>query len=279
MTEYYVQQNSAEEQARIGRFVALALWVTFAGGLVVIGFILAARWWAPLIPVESEKRFADRYINLLVEQMEPGDQQLTNYLDALVRDLRNHLDLPAEFIVTVHIVNDADANAFAMLGGHVFVFRGLLESMPNENALAMVIAHELAHVANRDPLVSTGRAVLFALLLFSATGQGNFAGTGSELALLSYSREQENMADLKALETLQRRYGHVGGATTFFEQVLVTDVHGEDELPVLGLLSSHPQVRDRIDNLRAQTQRAGWLDGSGSPYPAQVEDALRGLNQ
>ena len=46
--------------------------------------------------------------------------------------------------MTVHAVQDPTVNAFATLGGHVFVFTGLVDSLDSENGLAMVLAHELA---------------------------------------------------------------------------------------------------------------------------------------
>ena len=42
-------------------------------------------------------------------------------------------------------------NAYATAGGQLVFYRGLLEAMPHENALATVVAHEIAHVAHRDP--------------------------------------------------------------------------------------------------------------------------------
>ena len=82
----------------------------------------------------------------------------------------------------MHYDDDADVNAFATLGGHIVVYPGLLEAVPDENALAMVLAHEIAHVRHRHPIVGLSRSA----------------------------------ADATALETLARAYGHVGGADRFF---------------------------------------------------------------
>ena len=189
MAEYYVQQNSPEERARIARFISRALTATFAGALVFAAFILAARWWAPMIPFSAEKRFADRYVGFFVDRMEPGDPVLMDYVTDLAKDLSEQMKMPAEFEVVVHYVDDPEPVAFATLGGHVFVFKGILESLETENALAMVLAHELAHLANRDAIISTGRAVLFSILLFSATGRDNWstrtADTATELCALA----------------------------------------------------------------------------------------------
>ena len=278
MAEYYVQQNSPEERARIARFISRALTATFAGALVFAAFILAARWWAPMIPFSAEKRFADRYVGFFVDRMEPGDPVLMDYVTDLAKDLSEQMKMPAEFEVVVHYVDDPEPVAFATLGGHVFVFKGILESLETENALAMVLAHELAHLANRDAIISTGRAVLFSILLFSATGRDNWstrtADTATELALLRYGREQERIADQIALGVLQARYGTVSGATTFFEQVLESMSVAEADSEIDRLLSTHPRLQERIDELREQAVKSGWGDGAETPYPPPVKDAL-----
>ena len=278
MAEYYVHHNSSDEQARIRRFVGWAVAVAMLIALLLMVFILAARWWLPLIPFTVEKRVTDNFIGLLLQHTDPADPVLADYLAELGDTLSAQQTTPGEFPVTVHLVNEADANAFATLGGHVFVYRGLLQSLETENALAMVLAHEFAHVANRDPLVSIGRAVLLSVLLYSVTGQGrlpaNLADLGGELALLSYSREQEQAADLAAQETLQRVYGHVGGASTFFAQMLSTDSDAKDSAAVPNWISSHPHTSERINALRAQAAKSAWVSGPQTAYPRRVRDAL-----
>ena len=70
----------------------------------------------------------------------------------------------------MHYDDDAVVNAFATLGGHIVVYQGLLEAVPDENALAMVLAHEIAHVRHRHPIVGLSRsaALGFALMLLGA---------------------------------------------------------------------------------------------------------------
>ena len=62
----------------------------------------------------------------------------------------------------VHYVDTAVPNAFAALGGHIAVTRGLYESVQSENALALVLAHEIAHVRARDPIAGIGGGLIAA---------------------------------------------------------------------------------------------------------------------
>ena len=89
-------------------------------------------------------------------------------------------------------------NAFATLGGHVFVCRGLMETLEDENSLAMIIGHELAHIKNRDPIVGMARGLTIQMLYSYITGDYsslNVSGLGSELGLSYFSREQEYSSD------------------------------------------------------------------------------------
>ena len=85
-----------------------------------------------------------------------------------------------------------------------------------------------------------------------------------------YSREQEEVADRLAVEALQRQYGHVGGATKLFEALQAT--YGDDEVPEI--LSSHPDIDDRIATITEFAREQGWGSEAAQPYPSDVQQAL-----
>lgn len=212
--------------------------------------------------------FADaltRYIPFSVEQKItlPGienstkDGPLVSYLQAVADRLAEAEDLPGDMTITVHYLDEDTVNAFATLGGHVFFFRGLLEKLPNENALAMLMAHEIAHVKHRHPIRSLGRGVVAALgfaVISSAAGDAiieNFIGGAGYLTILKYSRDMEAEADETAIQALESVYGHLGGADDLF-RVLQTEA-GNLEPPVF--FSTHPLTEDRIDVINAHTNK------------------------
>lgn len=85
--------------------------------------------------------------------------------------------------------------------------------------------------------------------------------------MLSFSRSQEEQADATALATLDRAYGHVGGADSFFR--LMLRQAGSREPP--RFLSSHPLTSQRIDALGALAAQRGWrTEGEITPIPAAV---------
>jgi predicted Zn-dependent protease len=240
----------------------LGLCVVLVGTLVLLADRLV-----PLVPFRYETAIAEGKV-----VRNPADAPIEGYLQELTGRLLRANPLPPDITVQVHYAGGPMVNAFATLGGHVVIYQGLLETVPDENALAMVLAHEIAHVRHRHPIASAGRGAAFgfALMLIGVDGGGMVQAAvsqGGALTMLSFSRSQETQADATALETLQRAYGHVGGADAFFRTMLQRA--GAAEPP--GFLSSHPLTPGRIDALAALAARNGWkADGERTPLPPAV---------
>ena len=195
---------------------------------------------------------------------EAENAPLRGELQALADRLAGHMALPAGLTVKAHYLDSDEVNAFATVGGHIFIARGLIERMPHENALAMVVAHEIAHVAHRDPAAALGGVVLLEVLAALVTTSGSqvpeelLLGPNA-LLLSSFSRDVEREADAAALEALAGLYGHVAEASTFFEAVL-----GLPQPPEL--LSSHPLTQERIDEIVETARERDWpLRGETTP--------------
>jgi len=193
-------------------------------------------------------------------------------LQDLADRLAPHMSLPEGLHVTVHYLDDDQVNAFATLGGHVFVLRGLIARMPDENALAMVLAHEIAHVANRDAAAALGGGVMLQLALSTIIGDVPESALGlvngpNALVVRGYSRTTERQADSAALAAVAGLYGHVAGTTTIFEIILR---EADPSIPAesLEFLSTHPLSRERVAEATALATRKGWpLTGRTTPLP------------
>ncbi len=272
MTEYR-HEISSEESSRIRRFLYVVAGGTVAVALVLLVAFLTAERWLLFISHDSERRFVDRYVALAKDHLlKPSDPVLQRYVEDLAQQLAAHMRPPEDLSIRVHVVK-GPPNAVATLGGHIFVLEGLLHTLSSENSLAMVLAHELAHCVNRDPLRSAGRGVLLEIAFSSARG-GNLAG--NQLLLTRYSREQERAADQEALAALNARYGHIGGATRLFEVLRATErdsaARGMGRPPEL--LSTHPAIDERIEAIRSSARANGWQALPTRPYPDDVKAAL-----
>lgn len=269
----YRHEISTDESRRIQRFLYIVAAGTTAFALILLVAFLTTDRWLLRISHESERRFVDRYVMVVKDRfLETGDPVLQRYVEDLTRRMGAHMHPPGDLNIRVHVVK-GPPNAAATLGGHIFVLDGLLHALDSENSLAMVLAHELAHCINRDPLRSVGRGLLLDIALSSAGGGGL---AGSQLLMRRYSREQEAAADHDALLALNAHYGHVGGAAGLFEALRPGDAESLPETgrPVRDILSTHPAIDRRIHAIRASADENGWPALETRPYPDEVRKAL-----
>ncbi|HEY9182159.1 MAG TPA: M48 family metallopeptidase, partial [Gammaproteobacteria bacterium] len=163
-------------------------------------------------------------------------------------------------------------NAFATLGGHIVVTSELYRLMPSENALAMVLAHEIAHVKARDPISALGSGASLALVFAFVSGEADgLAPQIAGLVQLGYSRSVERRADLEAVAALRAHYGHAGGGASLFE--VLAQQHDPVSGAVPTFLSTHPADAERIDELKRAA--ADW-DPSRQPLAPVRVPAPRG---
>lgn len=249
-------------------FTQLLVGIALLAVLAVAILAFAAERLAQRIPFEMELQLASQYRGQL-----PQRGPVTESLQALAERLAVAAELPPEMKITVHYVDDKTVNAMATLGGNIVVFRGLLEKMPNENALAMVLAHEIAHIRHRHPVMALGRGVVIGLTLAAIGGfsgndiTGRVLGDAGLLTVLSFNRAQEAEADRTAVAALARHYGHVAEADAPFRILQeLADTRGRGTVP--GFLNTHPASTDRIEAIRRQAREHGWsLEGARTPLP------------
>lgn len=246
--------NVARESvsAEFLRLLAGLLLVVVVAALVLH---LAGGWLARQIPFALERAWVGE--RLLVPPgigTEVAAARAQDHVQALARDLAAGMALPDGMTVRVHLVREEVPNAFATLGGHVLVTDGLYRRLPSENALAMVVAHEIAHLRARDPIAAAGGGAALTLLMLALGGDAEaLAPQLARLVQLGYSRHAEARADEVAIAALLRHYGHAGGAAGLFEALADYDAAGR-ELPAL--LATHPADAARI--ARLQEAARGW---------------------
>jgi predicted Zn-dependent protease len=177
-------------------------------------------------------------------------------LEALTRRLARHWP-DAYYDFRVGVIEDADPNALALPGGTIVVTNGLLDQVESENELAFVLGHEIGHFRNRDHLRQLGRGFALGLLTAVVAGEdGGMLSSGVvEGTARRFSRQQEEAADLFALELLEAEYGHVADATRFFERLTKK---GGRTGRVVGYFATHPLAADRVEHLRAAAATRGW---------------------
>lgn len=198
-----------------------------------------------------------------------GDAQehprIVAYLNQLAQRVMAHMPIPEDMEIVVHYSPDPVFNAFATVGGNLMFYKGLLSKMPDENTLAMVMAHEIAHVLHRDPVASLGGGVASTIALLGLTGSAGTGMAGSVLnnagvlTSMQFTRRMEELADDQAVAAVNALYGHVNGAASLFE--LFSQKRGDTTSKPAWLerfLSTHPRDADRIDGVASRAEKESW---------------------
>jgi len=188
------------------------------------------------------------------------DPEVAGYIDDLGQRLVRHsrrADIPYSF----KVVDDPETvNAFALPGGYVYVYRGLILRAENESELAGVIAHEIGHVVARHGAKLMTKKLGVAAIVQLVAGNdpdlwrklaADFVGIGGSVGILKYSRDHEYEADAHAVEETYAAGIDPNGMATFFEKLL--EMEQREPTKVEQWLSTHPLTRDRIAAVRERT--------------------------
>lgn len=211
--------------------------------LIAYTLILVVDNFADKIPFALEKALP---ISGFIEKQ--NSEKLSPYLESVSQKVIKSFNLPEEMEITVHYVNDDTVNAFATLGGHIVLYRGLLEKLKHEDEIAMVIAHEVAHIKYRHPILSASHGIVVGLVLSiisSSSGESvvsDLMGTTGMATLTKFSREFEYQSDKDAINSLIKIYGHAGGALGLFK--VFESEFGKDKS--FEFLATHPLTKNRI---------------------------------
>jgi Zn-dependent protease with chaperone function len=253
------QNDNVSHNHPLKEFVVLLSGVTAFLLLAAWSLGLLVDWAAGFISPEMEAViFSSMQVSGAAVFEKQKDDPRRVELQRLVDELGqcNEVGYPLQ----VNMATSQDANAFAFPGGRIIVLEGLLETIRSENGLSFVLAHEMAHFKNRDHLRGMGRGIVFTALSALLTGAGSnitqLIAPALGIGQAQYSQDREALADRLALETLNCFYGHVGGATEFFEAM--QEESKEQGRGIGGYFASHPEAVQRIDALRSLAAASGF---------------------
>ncbi|WP_138498650.1 M48 family metallopeptidase [Nostoc sp. PA-18-2419] len=175
--------------------------------------------------------------------------EVNRYVEKVGRRLAANSDRP-DLPYTFQVVEDKSINAFATLGGYVYVHTGLLKTADNEAELASVLAHEIGHIGGKHVVKQMQQKALESGLLTAAgLDRSTAVQIGVQLARdLPRSRQNEFEADERGLRTLTRT-GYAQSAMVSFMQKLLKQ---GGSVPTF--LSTHPGTSDRIAALKREIE-------------------------
>lgn len=162
------------------------------------------------------------------------------------------------------IQDDKQQNAWCMPGGKVAVYTGILPITQDENGLAVVMAHEVAHAVakhgsermSQGLVQQLGGQALSVALSSNAPATQQLAlqafGVGSQLGLLKYGRNQESEADHLGLIFMAMAGYNPEGAITFWQRM---DARENQPSPP-EFLSTHPSNGTRVADIERELPEA-----------------------
>ena len=214
---------------------------------------------APLVPQGIEQRLgnaADVQVRAMLDKgngdrpFECGDAAVEKAGHAAFEKLMARLQTAASLRLPLQaaVIRREEANAIALPGGHIYVFKGLIDQAETVDEVAGVIAHELGHVANRDGtraiVQATGLSLIFGILLGDFVGGGAVVLASESLLKSAYSRSAERRADDYAVRTIQAAGGDPRALGRFLARIA-------GKVRAGSIFLDHPATPDRVARIDA----------------------------
>jgi beta-barrel assembly-enhancing protease len=206
------------------------------------------------------------------------DEDVTRYVERLGRRLAARAPGP-RYPYSFSVASSRELNAFALPGGPIWLHRGILDRAETEAQVAGVLAHEIAHVAERHAAEQMTKATVangLLGLLGSVLDGGRTeaaarigAGLGTQFLFLKFSRDHEREADRVGAAILRGAGYDPNGMAEFFE--LLAREQRRSPGSVATFLSTHPAPGDRAAQLR-RTSGGGGGRRSSAEFTAMKRD-------
>jgi len=212
------------------------------------------------ITVKEEEELSREFMKYVLEHVELiEDPLIVNYVNNVGKRIISAIP-PQPFTYHFYIIKDNVYNAFASPAGHIFINSGLFEAMDNEEELAGILGHEIAHVACRHISQKIERSKKIGLATLAGIAAGIFLGTGGaataasavtvgsmaagQSIALAYSREDEMQADQLGLEYLTKAKYSSLGLLSALKKIRSRQWFSSDQVPTY--LTTHPAIENRI---------------------------------
>lgn len=168
-------------------------------------------------------------------------------LDTTITEIKDRYlsHLQSDYTYKIVVIDKDEINAFALPGGNIIIYSGLVNFCKSPEELSAVIAHEIGHIENKHIIERISREIgvsVVSAVLFN--GDAGVIGQISKLILsTSFDRDEEREADQFAFSLMAKSNIHPKALATFFERL--TEKQG-DMVKELQFLSTHPVNKERI---------------------------------
>jgi predicted Zn-dependent protease len=239
---------------------------------------------ASSISIKEEEELAREFMRIVLSSFDLiEDPLIVDYVNKIGQRIVATLPPSQPYAYRFFVVREDVYNAFATPAGNIFVNSGLIEAMENEEELAGILAHEVAHVQARHISQKIERSKKIGLATLAGIAAGIFLGAGGggdvagavtigsiaagQSAALAYSRENEIQADQLGLNYLVKA-GYGGeGLLSILNKIRAKTWYDSEQMP--SYLSTHPAVKDRlayVDTRLAKNKKSAPTSAKKTSY-------------
>ena len=260
------------------RRITLTLTTLLLGGLLNGCSTLRQQLGATLVPLKTEIELGEQ-MAVQIEKQEKiyPNRRLQNYIRAIAAPMIHHsLANRPGITYSVTVLDEPDqVNAFALPGGFIYIYTGLLLLAENEAEVAGVLAHEIGHVVGRHSANQLATQYGLAFLSNLALGENpnEIAQLSSQLIGAStqarFSRDDEREADKYGVKYMIEAAYAPHGLLSFFQKMNQLEKGRQSKMS--NILSSHPPTEERIQRIEKMIRRMG--------SPKEKTEAARFMNR
>jgi len=240
--------------------------VFYIGILLTIAFFLACAGNKPktnrltFVSEEEELRLGNELSTQVQKQLRIiRNQEISAFFNQIAKEIAAQSDWTA-LPYKVYIVNEPDYNHFSLPGGSIFIFRGLIELANNASEIALIIAHEIAHLSARDGVDRLAEKYAFAFAAQSVIGENPeiayqiVSNLYSDGTILDYPREKEYLADQRAIKYAWKANYDPNGLLDIMEKLRAAQETEPQKVTLLNL--THPSIVSRYKRARVEISKA-----------------------
>lgn len=208
----------------------------------------------PILADNAAKSFPITYEIQLGEEIYKNSistDKIDSAKSKLLNEFYSNLNNSSEYPIHITYLNEDVVNAFALPGGRIVIYDGIINKMNRYEELAALLAHESSHIierhSTRTMFKSIGGFALVSILFGDATGFISvIADNANAINNLSYSRELEEEADKKGIDLLLKNHIDLKGMVQLFKTLENEEKKTNSNENVMKFLSTHPLTAERI---------------------------------
>jgi beta-barrel assembly-enhancing protease len=224
-----------------------------------------------LIPKSYETELGEKLSNMYLSNSYRLDSA-----DFYAQQFLSELKVKSDIQLTLHVLPAPEINAFALPGGHIFIYSGLLTKINKSEELVALLGHEITHVTERHALKSMFRKAAAGMLIMAVIGDvaslsSWIISEANTFTELNYSRDLETEADVKGLALMEQSQVNPSGMVSLLE---ILKNENTNQPSLMKYLSTHPDIE-----MRLQKARISLKAENNYKSPPALETALEGIKR